>query len=133
MQIDIDRKHQHQQTFVNSILSPLSNDIDWQDVEIITLRQSAIDKATEYVIDTTETLSNIDLKISKELTRPKYRRIREFVRITNDTITIAVMADTVTDGVVDRAMDMLMVLSDYAPGVYHSGPEHTIHFSCVWY
>lgn len=126
------RRTLHQRhTFTNSILTPLSNDTNWQDVEVITLKQSAIDKATDQVLDDVVTMSNIDAQLANELSTAEYRINREYVDITEDKITIAVMADKVTDRVVDKAMDMLMAIVEYTPGVHYSGPEHIIDFCCV--
>lgn len=123
-------KHQNHQMLTNAILSPESTSQPWHDVEIVTLRQSTIDRATNRVLDSIVDVVDVPMKIADELTLAEYATNREHVNIDGDKITIAVQADVVDDTTINSAMDMLMSLVEYTPGTYYTGPEHYIDFGC---
>jgi len=121
----------HQQTLTNAILSPLSHEFDWHDIEVVTLRQAAIDKATDYVLDRIVTITDVDAQIANELSTAEYQISREHVSVSADKITIAIKCDKVTDHVMNKAMEMLMAIKQYTPGIHYFGPEHVIDFRCT--
>lgn len=123
------RAHQHAK-LTNAILSPLSEEHDWQDIEVVTLKQAALDRALDHVLDRVVVVTDVNAQLAYKLSTAEYKINREFISISPSKITIAILCDVITDRVMNIAMDMLMAMQSFKPGVYYSGPEHIIDFSC---
>lgn len=101
------------------LLSPISYDTTWQDVEIITLQQHTKDKAIEHVLTNLISCDNIDQQISHEMQKTKYKTPNEFISYSTNKILIGIDCNIITDTVIDKALNMLINISDdIKQGVY---------------
>jgi len=115
----------------SAILSPLSEEHEWQNVEIVTLKQATIDKATDYVLSNVQVLSDVNAQVQNQLQTAEYRIGREFVDINENNITISIHCDKIDDHIVDKAISRLMDMDKIKLGVTQYGPEHIMNFdSC---
>jgi len=116
----------------SAILSPLSEEHDWQNVEIVTLKQATIDKATDYVLSNVQVLSDVNAQVQNELQSAEYRMGREFVDINENNITISIHCDKIDDHIVDKAIARLLDMDKIKIGITQYGPEHIMDFnSCT--
>lgn len=115
----------------SAILSPLSEEHDWQNVEIVTLKQATIDKATDYVLSNVQVMSDINAQVQNELQTAEYRIGREFIDINENNITISMHCDKIDDSIVDQAVARLVDMDKIKVGVTHYGPEHIMDFGCT--
>jgi len=113
-----------------AILSPLSEEQPWTSVEVITLKQSIIDKATDYVLSNVHVITDVKAQVTNELQTAEYKIGREFVDITDDNITIAMDCDLVDDTIIDQAITRLMNMDRIRPGLTFFGAERIMDFSC---
>ena len=114
---------------IDIILSPLSNEHPWQDIEVITLKQTAIDKATDYVLSHVEIISNVPALIRDQLNTAEAKICREYINIDTDKITIGLHQDAIDDRSVDIALSKILSLGTLTPGIHYFGPEHILDFS----
>lgn len=114
----------------NAILSPLSEEHDWQNIEIVTLKQSTIDKATDYVLSNVQIVTDVNAQVHNELQNAEYRIGREFVDVDGESITIGMSCDEINDTIVDKAISRLMEMDNIEQGITYYGPELVMDFDC---
>jgi len=99
------------------LLASAYADEDWADIEVITLKQSAKDRAVEELAG--QVFYSLDFSAEDQinvLARAYMVDAYEFVRFDEDKITIAVDREVVNDEAVNHALHLLMQMDNFESG-----------------
>lgn len=112
---ELKKKAHLYETIPNMLLLAASDDNDWSQIEIVTLKQHAIDQANEeawrhtpLTLKKTENLANSLVKT--------FSKTKEFVLVREDDILVGVDSDAVDDAAVDKALLMLIEMDSFEIG-----------------
>lgn len=112
-----------------------AEDIPFQDVEVVTLKQHCRDRNTEEAFSNSMEMDllNVDKWLARYLDELEPQTFREFVQVRREPrqgprVTVGVNADIVDDDMMDYALTLLEQVEDYTtPGVYEFGNSVTIN------
>lgn len=90
-------------------------------VQIITLREAALDEAREEAVAVAATVEELS-PLMYHLANTKYNMQREFIRVEHDAIIVALDVPAVTENAITTGMMMLTEIEDFdIRNTYHFG------------
>lgn len=118
-----------QQTNLLNDLIELSEQSEFTDVQIITLKQWATEQAQDEAWNRCYFPGDVE-PFAEQLYANKYVNVKEFVDVTTDRIQIGINAHEISDKEVNRAFAMLLDVGEIEPGKrFELGEEINIHDS----